>query len=221
VTTTATLTTQLTDWVAQHGVYAVFGLMAVDALVPVGGELVMLYAGVVAAGAASKATVTVFGISLASGAPSYVALALAGSFGYLFGALVGWSIGVRGGRPLIERHGRWLHLSPEAFDRAERWFARFGPRAVFLGRLTPLVRSFISVPAGVLGSPLASYTILTLLGSLIWCFGFAGVGWAVGGSWETVHHDFRYADYVVVVALVALVVAILAIRRRRTSALRR
>jgi membrane protein DedA with SNARE-associated domain len=198
----------------------VFVLMAIDALLPVGGELVMLYAGVVAAGAVSKASVTVFGISLASGAASYVALALAGSLGYLLGALVGWGIGVRGGRPLIERHGRWLHLSPAAFERAERWFARFGSRAVFLGRLTPLVRSFISVPAGVLGSPLVSYTVLTLLGSLIWCFGFAGVGWAVGDRWETVHHDFRYADYVVVVGVLAMLVAIFAIRRRRTSAVR-
>jgi membrane protein DedA with SNARE-associated domain len=221
MTTTATVTTQLTDWVAQHGVYAVFALMAIDALLPVGGEVVMLYAGVVAAGAASKATVTVFGISLASGFASYVALALAGSLGYLVGALAGWGIGVRGGRPLIERHGRWLHLPPESFDHAERWFARFGSRAVFLGRLTPLVRSFISVPAGVLGSPLGSYTLLTLLGSLIWCFGFAGVGWAVGGSWETVHHDFRYADYVVVAAVLAGLFGLLAIRRRRTSPVRR
>ncbi len=217
---TATVTTQLTDWVAQHGVYAVFVLMAIDALLPIGGELVMLYAGVVAAGAVSKVTVSVFGISLASGAVSYVALALAGSFGYLLGAVLGWGIGARGGRPLIERHGRWLHLSPEAFGRAERWFARFGPRAVFLGRLTPLVRSFISVPAGVLGSPIVSYTVLTLLGSLIWCFAFAGVGWAVGGQWETVHHDFRYADYVVLAGVLAMLVAMVAIRRRRTSAVR-
>ena len=218
--TTATVTTQLTDWVAQHGVYAVFVLMAIDALLPVGGELVMLYAGVVAAGAVSNAAVTVFGTSLASGFPSYVVLALAGSLGYLAGALVGWSIGARGGRPLIERHGRWFHISPEAFERAERWFARFGPRAVFLGRLTPLVRSFISVPAGVLGSPIVSYTVLTLLGSLIWCFAFAGVGWAVGGQWETVHHDFRYADYVVVAGGLAILVAMVVIRRRRTSAVR-
>ena len=91
---------------------------------------------------------------------------------------------------------------------------------MFLGRLTPLVRSFISVPAGVLGSPIVSYTVLTLLGSLIWCFAFAGVGWAVGGQWETVHHDFRYADYVVVAGVLAMLVAIFAIRRRRTAAVR-
>ncbi len=211
------LTAQLTDWIAQNGVYAVFALMAVDALLPVGGELIMLYAGVIAAGAVSNATVSVFGISVASGFESYVVLALAGSLGYLVGALAGWAIGDRGGRPLIERHGRWLHLSPEGFGRAERWFERHGSRAVFLGRITPLVRSFISIPAGVLGSPLGPYTLLTLAGSLLWCFAFAGVGWAVGGQWETFHHDFRYADYVVVAAVVLAIATVLAIRRRRPA----
>lgn len=214
----ASLTAQLTDWIASNGLYAVFALMAVDALLPVGGELAMLYAGVMAAGAVSSASVSVFGIELGTGIETYVALALAGSFGYLAGSLVGWGIGARGGRPLVERHGRWLHLSPDGFARAERWFERRGSWAVFLGRITPLVRSFISIPAGVLGSPIGPYTILTLLGSLIWCFAFAGVGWAVGDQWETVHHDFRYADYVVVAAVVIAIVAVVALRLRRRRA---
>src|SRR4051794_41348884 len=95
----------------------------------------------------------------------------------------------------------WLHLSPAAFKRAEAWFARHGKRAVFLGRITPLVRSFISIPAGVLGSPLGPYTLLTLAGSLLWCFAFAAVGWAASGSWESIHHNLRYADYAVVAAV--------------------
>jgi membrane protein DedA with SNARE-associated domain len=115
---------------------------------------------------------------------------------------------------LVERHGRWLHVSPAAFGRAERWFDRYGTAAVFLGRLTPVVRSFISIPAGVLGSPLAPYTILTLLGSLIRCFGFAGAGWALGSTWETFHHDFRYADYAAAAAVVVVLAAAI-LRRRR------
>jgi membrane protein DedA with SNARE-associated domain len=98
---------------------------------------------------------------------------------------------------------------------------RFGGWAVFVGRLTPVVRSFISIPAGVLGTPLAPYTVLTLLGSLIWCFGFAATGWALGGTWETFHRDLRYADYVAVVSVLVLLVAALLHRnrpaRRRTS----
>jgi membrane protein DedA with SNARE-associated domain len=182
------MTQTIVDWIGQHGVAAVFVLMAVDALLPVGGELIMLYAGVIAAGAIG-----------------YVELATAGSLGYLAGALVGWAIGARGGRSFVERHGRWLHLSPATFRRAEAWFDRRGAWAVFLGRITPLVRSFISIPAGVLGSPLGPYTLLTLAGSLLWCFGFAAVGRAASGSWESFNHSFRYADYAVVAAVLLLV----------------
>jgi membrane protein DedA with SNARE-associated domain len=183
----ATLTTQLTDVIAQHGVVAVFLLMAVDAVLPAGSEVVMLFAGAY----------------LAHSFGGYIGLAAAGTVGYLVGAIGGWFIGARGGRTLIERHGRWLHLTPDRYERAEAWFDAHGSSAVFLGRLTPLVRSFISVPAGVLGSPLGSYIVLTLLGSAIWCFSFAGVGYAVGGSWENVHHAFRYVDYAVAVAVLA------------------
>src|SRR5213083_1797225 len=195
------LTGHLTSWIAHHGAYAVFALMGLDALLLVGGELIMLYAGALGAGAIAGQHPMLFGAPLATGAETYVILATTGALGYLAGSLVGWAIGVAGGRPLIERRGRWLHVSPQAFARAERWFERFRTRAVFLGRITPVVRSFISIPAGVLGSPIATYTALTLAGSLIWCFGFAGAGWALGGTWETVHHDFRYADYAVVAAV--------------------
>jgi membrane protein DedA with SNARE-associated domain len=216
----ASITSQTTGWIAQHGVYAVFALMALDALLPAGGELIMLYAGALAAGGVAGQHATLFGATLASGAQSYVVLALAGALGYLLGALVGWAIGARGGRPLIERHGRWLHVSPEAWRRAEAWFARYGPRAVLLGRLTPVVRSFISIPAGALGSPLGSYTLLTLLGSLVWCFALAAAGWAVGGSWSSIHHGFRYADYAAVAAAVVVLGAAVLHRRRgvRTAA---
>jgi membrane protein DedA with SNARE-associated domain len=212
----ASVTSQVTSWIAQHGVVAVFVLMAVDALLPIGGELVMLYAGVVAAGAAT-AHASLFGATLATGAESYVVLAAAGTLGYLAGALVGWFIGARGGRALVERHGSWLHLSPATFARAERWFARHGDRAVLFGRVTPVVRSFISIPAGVLGSPLGRYAVLTLVGSAVWCFGFAAAGWALGGSWASFHDNFRYADYVAVGAVVLLALSALVLHRRRTS----
>jgi membrane protein DedA with SNARE-associated domain len=195
----ASISTGITDWIAHNGVYAVF------ALLPAGGELIMLYAGVLASGSVSGHQVTLFGISLPSGVESYVILALAGTFGYLLGSMIGWAIGRFGGRALIERHGRWLHLSPETFARAEQWFDRYGPRAVLFGRITPVVRSFISIPAGVFRSPIPSYLPLTLLGSAIWCFGFAALGWALGGSWETFHENFGYADYAVAAVVVVLI----------------
>ena len=215
----ASLTGQLTSWIGHHGAYAVFGIMALDALFPVGGELTMLFAGALAAGAITGEHPVLLGHQLQTGLESYLVLAIAGTLGYLFGSLIGWAIGRWGGRPLLERHGRWLHLGPENVDRAELWFERHGRAAVFLGRLTPVVRSFISIPAGTLESPLGPYTLLTLAGSAIWCFAFAGAGWAAGKSWEEFHQSFRLVDY----AVAALALAGIALvgwkllRRRRTN----
>jgi membrane protein DedA with SNARE-associated domain len=214
----ASLTGQLTSWIGHHGAYAVFAIMAVDALLPVGGELTMLYAGALAAGAIAGQHPVLLGHQLHTGLESYLVLAAAGTLGYLVGALIGWAIGRWGGHALLERHGRWLHLTPENVERADRWFERHGRAAVFLGRLTPVVRSFISIPAGTLESPLAPYTVLTLAGSAIWCFAFAGAGWALGSSYEQVHHAFRYVDILAVAGAVAALAALLVLRRRRTRA---
>jgi membrane protein DedA with SNARE-associated domain len=207
----------MTSWIGHHGFYAVLAIMAVDALLPVGGELTMLYAGALAAGAIAGQQPLLFDHVLRTGFESYVVLAIGGTLGYLIGSLIGWAIGRTGGRPLLERRGRWLHLSPERLDRAEAWFDRHGAWAVFLGRLTPLVRSFISIPAGVFETPLAPYTLLTLAGSAIWCFAFAGAGWALGASYDSVHHAFRYVDVVVVVAVVGVAGALVSRRRARVG----
>src|SRR5262249_10525232 len=173
----ASVSSSFTSAVANHGIYAVFGLMAIDALFPAASELVMLYAGAVAAGVFSAAQgVTLFGHRIGFGVGAYIALALAGTLGYLVGALVGWAIGRYGGRPLLERHGRWFHLSPARLDRAEAWFARWGNLAVFLGRITPVVRSFVSIAAGVFEMRLVPYTLLSLAGPAIWAFALPRAG---------------------------------------------
>jgi membrane protein DedA with SNARE-associated domain len=200
------LTAQLTSWISQHGVYAVFGLMAVDALLPAGGELIMLFAGALASGAVAVGAPTLFGTPLSSGVEAYLVLALAGTLGYLAGAIAGWAL------------GRFVHVRPETLGRAESWFERYGLGAVFLGRLTPVVRSFISIPAGVMRAPIVAYAALTLAGSALWCFAFAGLGWALGGSWESFHRGFRYADYVALVALVGLIALAVAHRLRARRA---
>ena len=197
------LTELLTTLIGDHGFYAVFLLMLVDAVLPAASEAVMVYAGAVAAGAFAGQDVVLFGEKLDAGFPAYLAMALAGTLGYTVGSVGGWWIGARAGRPYLERHGRWLHLSPEKLDRAERWFDRWENWGVFLGRVTPVVRSFVSIPAGVFRAPLGRYTLLTLLGSALWAFAFAGVGWALGSRWEDFHHAFRYVDYAVAAAVVA------------------
>jgi len=201
----ASVTSSITGWIAENGLYAVVALMLLDALLPVGGELVMLYAGVLAAGAVTGHSASLFGTTLSSGAESYIALALAGTLGYLLGACIGWEIGRRGGRALLVRHGRWLHLGEANLVRAEAWFERHGRVAVLLGRVTPVARSFISIPAGILATPFGGYVVLTTIGSAVWCFGFAAGGWALGGRWKEFHDSFRYADYVAIAVAVALV----------------
>jgi len=201
----ASISSSFTSQVGSHGAYAVFLLMAIDAVFPAASELVMLYAGAVAAGVFSSAHhVSLFGAKIGFGAAAYVVMALAGTLGYLVGAIVGWWIGLRGGRPLLERHGRWLHLGPERLERAERWFGRWGNVGVLIGRLTPLVRSFVSIPAGVFEMRLAPYSVLTLIGSAIWAFAIAGAGYGLGSSYERFNHDFRYAEYAVLAGVLVL-----------------
>ncbi len=209
----ASLTGSLVDALGKHGAAAVFVLMAVDALLPIGGELIMLYAGVLAAGAVAGADISVLGLHPSSGIGSFLVVVAAGPLGNLLGSFAGWAIGARGGGALVDRHGRWLHLGPGRMARAQRWFDRFGGWAVFLGRLTPLVRSFIAIPAGVFRSPLAPYTVLTAAAAAIWCSAFAGVGWAVSDRWHQVHDAFRWVD-IAVVALLAGAIALLTVRAR-------
>jgi membrane protein DedA with SNARE-associated domain len=198
----ASLAGQLTGAIAQHGVLVVALIMAVDAVLPAGGEITMLFAGALASGALARHA-SLLGAPIGDGA--YLVLSLAGTLGYVAGSAGGWLLGRRGGPVLIARYGRRLHVRPERMARAERWFDRYGARAVFLGRLTPLVRSFVSIPAGVLHSPPGVYFASTIAASLLWCFGFAGAGWALGTRYDGLHRSLRVLD----VAGAALLVAAL------------
>ena len=117
----ASITGSITSAIGDYGLYAVFLLMAVDAVFPAASELVMVYAGAVAIGAFPEHTVTLFGTTIDSTGWAYVTMALAGTLGYTLGSVAGWAIGYYGGRPYLERHGRWLHVTPEKLDRAVPW----------------------------------------------------------------------------------------------------
>jgi len=190
----ASLTGSITSFVGNHGVYAVFLLMAIDAVFPAASELVMVYAGALASGAFAGQHVVLFGSHVSSPFWGFVTMSLAGTLGYLVGSVVGWWIGRSGGRPFAERRGRLLHLGPEQLERAERWFARWDDWAVLLGR----------------------YTFLTIPGSAIWCFALAGVGWGIGKSYASFHHAFDYVDLIVVAGAVAVAVY-LVLKRRSTK----
>jgi membrane protein DedA with SNARE-associated domain len=216
----STVTDALTTLIGDHGLYAVFVIMLIDAVFPAASELVMVYAGAVAAGAFAGQNVVLFGHTFEPGLEAYIAMAMAGGLGYLVGSVLGWAIGDYGGRPFLERRGRWLHVTPHTLDQAEHWFERWGDWAVAISRVTPVVRSFIAIPAGVMRMPLGRYTLLTIPGSFAWTFLFAGIGWAAGSKWEEFHHSFRYAEYVVAAAILAVIVLGL-IRHRRSSRLGR
>lgn len=214
------ITEAVTGVIGDYGLYAVFLLMFIDAVLPAASELVMVYGGAVAAGAFANAEVKLFGWEIESTAWAYFAMAMAGTVGYTLGSILGWAIGLYGGRPYLEKHGRWLHVTPQKLDKADDWFQRYGDITVFVTRMLPVVRSFVSIPAGIGEMPLGRYTAFTFAGTIPWCFGLAAVGVALGSSWETFHESFRYADYAII-ALVAAGVAAVVYRAHRRRSRRR
>jgi membrane protein DedA with SNARE-associated domain len=200
----ASVSSSFTSQVAHHGVYAVFGLLALGAVFPAASELVALVAGAVAAGVFSGTSgVSVFGAHVGLGAGTYLALALAATLGYLTGCLIGWVIGRFGGRELLERHGRWFHVTPERLDRADAWFERWDRPGVLIGTMTPVVRSFVAIPAGIFEMPLAPFLGLAFVGSMLWSFAFVGIGYGLGTGYRRFEHDFRYVEYAILAGIVA------------------
>jgi len=208
----------VTSFLAHYGVLAVFLLMMVDAVFPAASEVVMVYGGALASGALTHEVDVLGGHTTGFGA--YLAVVAAGVLGYQIGADIGWLAGIRGGRPLLEQRGRWFHLTPERLDRAERWFDRWGDWAALVGRVTPVARSFISIPAGVFEMRFGRYNVLTLIGNGIWCAVLAGIGWAAGTGYKSFDHGFRYLEYAVVAGIVVLA-AYWVLRRRRTATIKR
>ena len=205
----------MTSFVGNHGLAAVFVLMFVAAVLPAASELTMVYGGALASGALAG---HIGGVR--PGFHAYVAIVVTGVVANLCGAVFGWALGRYGGHSLLERHGRLLHATPERIARAERWFARFGVVAVPLGFATPIVRSFVALPAGILEWPLRRLLPLAASGCIVFCATIAGIGWAVGSSWHSASHDLRYLDYAVV-ALVVVAAASWLLWRRRSSTLGR
>jgi membrane protein DedA with SNARE-associated domain len=208
----ASVTSSVTSLIGNHGLYAVFGLLIIAAVLPAASELTMLYGGALAAGAFANAHVTAFGHRIHGHASAYVAIALAGIAGNLVGALAGWLIGRYAGIEVAQR-ARFLHVTPERLARTHRWFVRFGSIAVPVGFMTPGIRSFVAIPAGVARVPLGRFLALAFVGCAVFCFGLAAGGWAVGSSYGSVR---RYLDYVVIAALVLLAAWVI-VRWRRSA----
>ncbi len=149
----------ITDYILQYGYLAVFVLMVLEsACIPVPSEVTMLFGGALA-NAAFVASLGQEGEQL-----NFAVVALVGTLGNLVGSWIAWGVGYRGGRPLVERWGRYVFLRQHELDRAEVWFERHGQAAVLGSRLLPVVRTFISLPAGVARMPFLRFSVFTFIG---------------------------------------------------------
>ncbi len=189
----AILATFTVGVISGGGYLGIVLLMAIEsACIPLPSEIIMPFAGYL----------------VSTGRFDLYLAATAGAVGCNLGSIVGYEVGKRGGRPVAERWGRHVLIGPGELDAADRFFARFGNAAVLIGRLLPVVRSFIAFPAGVARMPLATFHLYTFIGSWPWCFGLAWLGMVLGDKWNgdpRVKAAFHGADAVIGVVLVAAV----------------
>jgi membrane protein DedA with SNARE-associated domain len=187
-----------TDFIGSAGLPAVFVLMTLEsACIPVPSEAIMLFAGF----SVSNGDLTLFGI------------VAAGVLGNIFGSCLAYAAGYYGRLELLERH-RVFHINPKQLAWTERWFERYGSVTVFFTRMLPIIRTFISLPAGVARMPFWRFLALTAAGCIPWVLMLALIGRAAGDNWEDWKHYLEYLDYVIAVAIVAGI-AYLLIKRRR------
>ena len=195
------------QFISNYGYLAVFILMlAESACIPVPSELTMLFAGALSAGAVAGAHLNL-GLAIAAGVAGNVA-----------GSYLAWGIGIYGGRAAWHRWGRYILLRDDDIDRGERWFDRHGTKAVFFGRLLPVVRTFISLPAGLARMPAGRFGVYTVLGCIPWTAALACTGYLVGRNWGSVVgalHGPSYALAALCGLLVIFAIVMLLRRRRR------
>lgn len=188
-----------TEFIGSAGDAAVFLLMVLEsACIPIPSEAIMLFAGF----SVSKGELTLFGI------------VVAGVLGNLVGSWIAYAVGYYGRIDLLEKN-KLIHISPKHLKWADDWFARYGNATVFFSRMLPIIRTFISLPAGVAKMPFWRFSAYTLAGSLPWVLMLAIVGEKVGDNWEDWRHKLGYLDYVVLLAIVVGVVYLILRRRRR------
>jgi membrane protein DedA with SNARE-associated domain len=197
----SSITSWITRTIGDHGLAAVFALMLLEsACIPVPSEVIMLYAGYLV----SVGKLGLFGA------------VAAGVAGNLLGSLIAWWVGSAGGRELILRYGRYIHVTESRLGMADRWFERYGERTVLISRCLPIIRTFISLPAGIAKMPVRRFALYTTVGCVPWVLALTLLGDAVGKNWETLHTRLAFLDYAIAAAIVAGI-AWLALRMRRAA----
>jgi len=178
----------VTHFISSWGYIAIFVLTVAEAAcIPIPSELTLGLGGALASG-------QVLGTHDHSLALAWVIVV--GVAGELVGSSIAYVVGRTGGRALVDRFGKYVLLSHRDLDRAEAWFARRGPSAVLIGRVVPVVRTFISFPAGVAEMAIVPFAVFTAIGVTVWVGVLAGIGYALGGSYHSMVHAFSDASYV-------------------------
>lgn len=197
------------SFIANYGYLAIFVLMlAESACIPIPSELIMLFGGALAAGAVAGTRLDL------------AAVIAAGVLGNLAGSYLAYAVGRYGGQAALRRWGRRIRLREHDLDKATAWFTRYGPVAVGFGRLLPVIRTFISLPAGIARMNRVRFVAYTVLGCIPWTAALAWAGYAVGGRWQQVANDFHGPTYAVAGLLAvgaALGIAVFARNRRAVA----
>ena len=193
------LATWATNVVGDLGLPGIFLLMVPEsACIPIPSEATMLFAG----------------FNVSEGKYSLFSVVAVGSAANVVGSWIAYAVGYFGRIELLEKHGKALHIKPSHLAWADRWFAKYGAPAVFFSRMLPIIRTFISLPAGVARMPFWKFTVLTLAGCVPWIFMLTFIGKQVGANWEDWKDSLHYVDYTVL-ALIVVGVVYLVVRWRR------
>lgn len=187
----AAITDKLADWattvVGDLGLPGIFVLMTLEsACIPIPSEPTMLFAG----------------FNVDQGTYSFAAAVSVAVAANVVGSWIAYGVGRFGRYELIQEHGKWLHITPARLEQAERWFEKYGGAAVFFSRMLPIVRTFISLPAGVAKMPFGRFTLYTFLGCIPWMAGLVFLGMTVDKNWEKWRDKLHYIDYLVIAAIV-------------------
>ncbi len=189
--------------VSSYGLIAVFLLMTAEsACIPIPSELIMTFAGALAA----------------TGRMNFVGAVVAGVLGNLLGSYVAWIVGRTGGRAAVLRYGKYVWLKEEDLHKAERWFERKGDMAVLVGRLLPVIRTFISLPAGVAEMKPSRFGLYTAAGSIPFVLALAAIGYALGSNFNTAAKAVQDLGYVIGLVVVVAVVAFFVRRSKQAHA---
>ncbi|WP_424354507.1 DedA family protein [Methanobacterium sp. MBAC-LM] len=189
------------DIIGRLGYWGVFiGMTIESACIPLPSEVIMPFAGF----AVSEGKMTLLGIGIV------------GALGNLLGALIAYFVGLKGGRPFLEKYGKYILISPSKLDLADTWFEKYGHEAVLISRMLPIIRTFISLPAGIARMDLKKFTIYTFLGSLPWTFVLGYIGVQLGPQWDIIKGYFHILDIIVVICIIG-VLAYLIYKYKKTD----